>query len=374
MNAKRANPQMRKRLLFLYLKQKSFVKDDLALLREHYDVRVFQFDASAPSAMGRLLKLVAEAARQLAWLMRELPKADLVYGWFADYHMVLPVLLARRFGVPVAVVLGGMDCNHLPELNYGARDSRWRAPLVELIVRRADLLLPVSSALVRSENRYARWPDRHRDGLEAFVPDLQTPHRVVPTGYDPARWPLGPERREAVVATVAYVRSERDAKVKGIDLFVAAASELPDVRFRVVGVAPSFQAELQERYGPPENVDLLPPCSRRELSSVYGRASVYAQLSRTEGMPNVICEAMLCGCIPVGSAVAGIPEAVGEAGFLVDEPDPERIAEVLRKALDTGPQERRHSRAHVERHFAMERREERLVRVLEDVTDAGAGC
>ena len=59
-----------------------------------------------------------------------------------------------------------------------------------------------------------------------------------------------------------------------------------------------------------DNVSLLPALDRKDLVTHYNTTSIYAQLSRSEGLPNVLCEAMLCGCIPVGSPVFGIPKAV----------------------------------------------------------------
>src|SRR5690606_39307412 len=59
-------------------------------------------------------------------------------------------------------------------------------------------------------------------------------------------------------------------------------------------------AHLRQTYRPPENVTIVGPRPREALPAEYGAASVYLQLSRSEGLPNVLCEAMACGCIPVG--------------------------------------------------------------------------
>jgi glycosyltransferase involved in cell wall biosynthesis len=56
---------------------------------------------------------------------------------------------------------------------------------------------------------------------------------------------------------------------------------------------------------------------------------VYAQFSITEGLPNVVCEAMLAGCIPVGSNVGGIPELIETTGILINERSPE----IAKKAI-----------------------------------------
>lgn len=353
---------MKRRLLFVYLHPTSFVQDDRALLEERYDVRTFHFDASQTRDPLRFAGLLG---RQLRWLLRELPRADAVAGWFVDYHMALPVALGRRFSRPVAVFLGGNDCNWLPELGYGVFDSRWRAPIARYVHRHASLLLPVTETLMYSENRYSQWPARRAHGAKAHVPRLHTPYEVIPFGFDLDAWPMGPAERAPVVCTVGYVTSERTLKVKGVDLFIEAARRLPDATFQVIGVPEAQATAIRRRYAPPENVALLPPQPRADLSAVYGQASVYAQLSRTEGLPNVLCEAMCCGCVPVGSPVFGIPEIIGDAGFVLEAPDPDHIAQAIRRALEAGPERRQQARQRMADQFSRDQRRQRLFEAME---------
>jgi glycosyltransferase involved in cell wall biosynthesis len=345
------SPSGRPRLLFVYQEPTSFVGDDLALLGERYDVRPFAFGQH---------RLVAAFAKQARWLHRELPRADLLFGWFADYHLALPMRWARRLGKPAVVALGGYDCVRLPSLGYGVFASRWRAPLARRVAREATALVPVAEALVASVNGFAAWPARLPQGIRTHVPGLETPCEVVPTGYDPAAWPPGPEERGATVCTVAFVDRERTFRLKGLDLLIEAARGLPDVGVEVVGVAPAFAEWIREHARPPQNVRLLPPCAREALPAVYARASVYAQLSRSEGLPNALCEAMLCGCVPVVSEVGGMPEAVGDVGLCVEAPDPGAIAEALVRALAAAPARRPEVRVRVAALYSRTRRREAL--------------
>jgi len=350
------------RVLFIYLKETSFVQEDWILLEENYDVRAFHFDAEEATSIWGLLRLWI---RQFIWLCRELPEAELTVCWFADHHALLPVLLAEWFGVPSAVILGGMDCNWLPEYNYGVWDSRWRAPLVRIVVRHASLLPTVSSSLVESEETYSNWPESRQNGIRVHVPTLDTPHPVIPIGFDPSVWPEGPPERSRQVTTVALIDSWRTFRIKGIDLLLAAATRLPESNVQVVGISSEFAGRLVGECAVPSNVDFHPPRPRGELREVYQKTSVYAQLSRVEAFGLVVGEAMLSGCIPVVSNVGQLPDLVGETGVIVERPDPDAIATAVDQAFSATPDARQQARSRIETRFPRRRRRNELLGVLE---------
>lgn len=350
---------MKPRLLFIYLHPSSFVLDDLELLQCHYEVHSFHFDVRRARSPKGMLQLIGA---QWQWLQHALSKAELIFGWFCDYHLALSVWLARRWRVPVAIVVGGFDARCLPP-HIGLFCSRWRSALARYVYRQASLLLPVSASLI--EMPATAWTKGTVQGVRAWVPGLRTPFKVVPTGYDVTFWPLGPDQRPPIVRTVALVDAERVFYRKGIDLLFQVARQLPEVAFEVVGVLPSFLPVLKQRYALPPNVSLRPLVPRQALPAIYAETSVYVQLSRAEGLPNALCEATLCGCIPVGSPVFGIPEAIGEAGILVDQPDPQAIAQAIRQALSLGPAWRQRARERIATHFSLKHRETALLEALE---------
>jgi glycosyltransferase involved in cell wall biosynthesis len=57
------------------------------------------------------------------------------------------------------------------------------------------------------------------------------------------------------------------------------------------------------------------------------------QLSISEGFPNAICEAMLSGCVPIGSDVAAIPEIIGDTGFILKKRNADMLRELVQKAI-----------------------------------------
>ncbi len=354
------------RLLMIYVDFSAFVREDLKILRKEYDVEVFHFDTSGfEKGFKGAFQYVAMFWRQLVWLMRALQDAHVIYGWFADIHMFLPTLLGKVAGVPVAIALGGYDCMKMPSLNYGIFQTKARARIASIVMKHASMLWPVSSRLAQADSIAANWPDAYPNGFHVNVPGIRTPWTTMHTGFDPERWIQGEMERPRRVLSVAIVRDERTFLRKGMDLLIAAARLLPDVEFVLTDIDPEVERLVREKYHPTKNVRLLPPKEQDSLVDIYREASVYAQVSRAEGLPSTLCEAMLCGCIPVGSAVYGIPQAIADCGYIVQQPKAEEIARAISKALelDTSYRQKAHNR--IIEHFSLQLREENLTSGLE---------
>jgi glycosyltransferase involved in cell wall biosynthesis len=144
-----------------------------------------------------------------------------------------------------------------------------------------------------------------------------------------------------MVLTVSVGDDCERVKLKGIDTFIKAAAFLPDTQFVVIGIGGTALKMLQKIS--PQNVDFIPPISLEDLNSFYQKSKVYCQLSMREGLPNALCEAMLCECVPVGTDVQGITTAIGDTGFYVPYGDVKAAADAIMKALtsDKGKEARK---------------------------------
>jgi len=70
----------------------------------------------------------------------------------------------------------------------------------------------------------------------------------------------------------------------------------------------------------------------------FAHADVFVLSSHVEGLPNVLVEAMMCGCTPVSTDCPTGPREVlqdGKYGYLVPMRDPEAMATAIEMALDT---------------------------------------
>jgi len=297
----------KKKVLLVYNNYSSFVARDNQLLSLSYNVQQYRF-----RAVKGLAGTAKEILKQLLFLLLNARKYDAVFIWFADYHSLLPVLFARIFHKKSFVVIGGYDVSYLPEFNYGSFNRPIRKFFAKNTLNAATLCFPVAYAL----------------GLK--VTDISSKARieVLPTSTDFDKFVPGDSTRPKSIITVATVADRQRAMIKGLDRFRELALAMPDFKFTIIGVADSFCAFFDPL---PANLDLLPGVDYEKLPLYYGEASFYAQFSRSEGLPNSLCEAMLCGCIPLGTDAGDIRDAVGETGMVTPGWNANAIADFVRK-------------------------------------------
>jgi glycosyltransferase involved in cell wall biosynthesis len=295
----------KKKILFTASLSSSFIQEDLKLLRPHYALT--EIIASGPAAIFRYLFAV--------------PNADLTFSWFASVYSSVVVFLAKVFRKKSIIIIGGADVAKEKEYNYGIWNSWWKARIVRYAITHADLILSVDESLMREAIRLAQY-----DGKNILV---------VPTGYDPLKWSRGNTEKKKMVLSIGGVLTKDRFKIKGFDILLRVAAAMPDVPFVIIGIP----EELQRQQQIPDNVQCHPFISQEMLLAHFREAKVFCQPSRREGLPNTLCEAMLCECIPVGSDRNGIPKAIGDTGFIVNINDEENIIHEIRAAL-TADEER----------------------------------
>jgi glycosyltransferase involved in cell wall biosynthesis len=300
------------RILFVHNGTETFVRQDHALLRQFATIENWH-------QPGR--------AYDPAKLLRAVRSSDVVFCWFASWHALAPVLLARRLGKPAIVVVGGYDTANVPQAGYGAMRGGLPRIVARLIIRQATHLITNSQA-ARAE--------AIRNG-----------------GAD--------ERKLSVIYHILR---------KGLLPFVEAAAHLPDVRFVQAGAWRDDGIEqLRAAAGP--NVDLRGFVDAAALAALYSSAAVYVQPSLHEGFGLSVAEAMTAGCIPVVSRAGSLPEVVGDAGVVLSDTTPAQIAASIRQAL-RAPAELRHAaRERVLTLFPMARRAAALRTVIEELLVVG---
>lgn len=129
---------------------------------------------------------------------------------------------------------------------------------------------------------------------------------------------------------------------KGILNFINAMplilEERKDIAFLIGGDGPLFdeiKSELEDK-GLHDKVKLTGWIAHEELPDYLNELNVLVLPSYSEGLPNILLEAMAC-CTPVLATPVGcIPDLIkdGETGFILESNSPERIAENVIRALE----------------------------------------
>lgn len=325
-------------ILFIYTAYSTFVKNDDSILSRFSLVKKHRY------RQGKSLRRHLKSQFRLAgWLLKNIRSANFIYCWFADYHSFLPALFAKIFGKKFYLVLGGYDVTYIPELNYGSHKNALRSFCATFSVRHAAKNLAVSD--------YVR-----KMALER-VPeaDVMTLYNGVDVKIGTAD--LHAKKDPRLILTVGSANTQQRIRLKGIDLFCAAARQLPDYRFTAIGISEGARQFLEPI---PKNLAIIDKMSFEKLVRFYQTATVYCQFSLIESFGMTVAEAMLFGCVPVATAVGALPEVVGNTGYLIEKPSVEKAVAAIKKVMSATGKSGEKAGERVAASFSLARRENAL--------------
>jgi glycosyltransferase involved in cell wall biosynthesis len=129
----------------------------------------------------------------------------------------------------------------------------------------------------------------------------------------------------------------RLSKEKNVDVILDAIGRLKEdgiaMEATIVGDGPQFEV-LQNKassLGLGKYVTFAGAMSFDQVLDFYSASDVLVLVSKTEGWPKTVVEAMAFGLICVGINQGALPDILGEGrGILVSEKDPDSLADVLR--------------------------------------------
>jgi glycosyltransferase involved in cell wall biosynthesis len=351
-------------LKILYIKpsDSSFIHADQKSLKKHFDVTPFLLKQAR--GKGRyFLSLIS----LLSFLLRNGRRADVFACWFGDYHTAVMVASARLFRKPTVVFAGGQEAVCYRELGKGVYLKKMRGWLVKYALRNCTLIIPNHASLIYHENFFYNPENPHIDGIRHYCGEIKGHYEVIPNGIDTSRINRTEyiPKEDGLVVTVGTMHKTADFYNKGFDLFIETAQRCKDLTFVMIGLKKQLLewAETTFKVSEIPNLQIIPSfCPTEVLNEYLNKAKVYVQVSITEGMPVSLGEAMLCACVPVGSAVNGIPDAIGENGIVIHKREASELEQAIRKAMtmDTGYQ----AREHTLRNFSIDEREKRIAEVF----------
>ena len=289
----------------------TFVKKDIDFLSQEFDVTVFVFKPQKKWQTPLLF------LKQLLDIMRHIFITDIYICKFPGYLSFLPCIIAKITRRPCLLITAGTESAGIPSIHYGNFDKQILGLFTVFSFRWASHIAPVHKSLMLQEYRYHPEIYSHQ-GASFFCKNLKTAFTEMNYGFDPEKFTAGNETR--ILNSVAIIAAGFESEVvflrKGIDLIFEVAGRLPHFTFSVIGCEHTQLNRLV-----PSNVKLIKKINQDELIQQFQKHEFYSQLSMFEGFPNALCEAMLCGCIPIGSSVSAIPDIIGNTGFVLEKKD-----------------------------------------------------
>lgn len=345
---------MKQKLLYFHAGRSSFVIKDIEILQEQYDVKEFFFDTTNKS------NYIFQFIKQKLFLLANIFGAKLIVCQFAGHYSFLPILFAKMFFKRSVIVAGGTDCVAFPSINYGNFNTSSMRFTTSFSFKNCDLILPVHQTLV--EYDYTYQPNDHpKQGFNYFIKDLKTKVEVVHNGYDSKKWFCNSEKEKYSFITIgAGLGSRFGFSLKGIDMIFAIAPKFPEATFYIVGGS-------SIKIAAPANVKLLENMPNNKIQPLLSKMQFYLQLSLSEGFPNALSEGMLCECVPIVSAVGGMPDIVGDCGYTLKHKDENELSALINEALNSTDVSTlgKKARKRIEENYTFEKRKSKLLSELQ---------
>lgn len=254
-------------------------------------------------------------------------RPDAVLAFWTDPDGTVALKHARDLGVPAGIIAGGSDLMLLPA-------DRARRGIIAATLQAADHLFAVGSVLQQKAVELGARPERVSNFLCGV--DLE---RFGPGSRTAARERLGVATDGRMLLWVGSM-----GQVKATERLLHAATrlvrEFPDLSVTLVGSGPRVGALRQEIAANPAlqgRVRFAGSAGPDTLPDWYRAADLFVLPSRSEGVPNVLLEAMTCGLPFVASDVGSIKDLLPFGpSRVVPEGDIAALTEAIGAALRAG--------------------------------------
>jgi glycosyltransferase involved in cell wall biosynthesis len=335
-----------------------FIKKDEILLRNIYNLDTFNFQYKLKYL------IIRSFICQFIFLLKNYSNLKIIISQFAGYHTLLPTIYCKLFSIQHIIILHGFECSSYPEFNYGCKRRKSLYSSMKYSIENANLICPVSEALVRFCQSYYNETTYKIQGINFFYNVAMNNIKVVNNGVDINKFKLiNKNPRSNVFLTVVNDLSTQHKRVlKGVDLIIEVAQYFTDCEFHIIGN--NFHG-IQTKSN---NIKFIGYVSNENLVNYYNYAKYYMQLSITEGFGLALCESMRCGCIPIVSNVGILKEIAGVHGNVLHNRSIINLKDLLLKILSYQYNSDVVSAisSSVEK-YSLERRQISLVRVIKDL-------
>ncbi len=260
---------------------------------------------------------------RLAFGVAKAPSQISNFLFFVGGPTLLPgILIAKLKGGKVNIMLSGSDIKSIrAESRFLALPIRF---LVFFSLHIADNIIVYSDNIIEDM------------GLEKYDQKIYTAHRHF-LDFSIFKKEKDFKERDEIIGYIGRFSYE-----KGFEEFIKALPKIlslrEDVKVRIIGdgdlkdEAIEFirKKDLKERV---EFIDWIP---HDEIPKILNEMKLLVMPSLTEGLPNVMLEAMACGTLVLASPVGAIPDIIDDSqnGFLIRDRSPRGISAEIKRCLN----------------------------------------
>lgn len=254
------------------------------------------------------------ATKSLVQKLHQVEKFDLIDSHYFYPDGVAAAALANDLKLPFTITGRGTDLNILPKYFLPKKMIIWSA-------QKANALITVSSSLKTILVNLGITPDKItslRNGIDLNLFHLLEKDLFQNTFSFPSN--------KKIILSVGNI-----VENKGNEFTIRALAMLPDEYHLVLAGSGPEEAKLRNIIKDlhlNDRVTFLGQVPHHDLIKLYNAADCLVLASSREGWPNVLLEAIACGCPVVSTTVNGTPEIIQkpEAGILIQDRKPETIA------------------------------------------------
>ncbi|MFN8319162.1 MAG: glycosyltransferase [Saprospiraceae bacterium] len=347
-------------IIYEYADKASFVQKDIEILAIKYEVLSEDIDWKTK------YKTPFNILVQTYFYIKNIKKSKAIFVMFGGYWALVPVIMAKYFKKPCFIILGGTDCMSFPSLNYG----NLRIPLLRTILRKvyenATCLLPVHKSLIECDNNYYLQQES-KQGILNNLKGININFSEIYNGFNSKEFNKNEaKRKKNRFISIASIDSDIRYILKGGDLIFKLADIYPNYEFVLVGISENYLKKIKKI---PQNLKIISFCHSEKIVDLLKSSTFYLQLSISEGFPNSLAEAMLCGCIPIGSDVGAIPEIIDDKSRIVKKRDIYEVCSIINTLLEKSEIELKslsdHSYSRILNNFSIEKRQKSLLDIIE---------
>ena len=321
-----------------------FIEEQIAALQA-CDVEIIRYGVTGKGILGYLRELPA-----LCRMIRT-ERPDLIHA-----HYGLSGLLANlQRVVPVVTTYHGSDINVPSILRFSKIAMRLSAYNIFVSKRNVAIALGKASVKCKVESVKCKGTENGEAEIPAFTPyalHLTPQYTLLPCGVNISQpWSEMQNQWVEQLTLNQWVQSVLNKNVKNV-LFAGAfdnAVKDPELAKSVIAFYNEAMGNRQwaidldaNRQSPMANRPIklleLKGYNRDQVNALMYNCDALLMTSKTEGSPQVIKEAMACGCPIVSVDVGDVAERVSgvEGCYVVPTREPKDIAEALQKAIAFG--------------------------------------